>query len=518
MFSITCFCRDANGRSSVDQELLASQRLEQLFSAKESGRDEDAAGDRKQLLNLLSQLVRDSSAGRSRQETEAVVPPAAHRSTIKKISLGDVRARAVLCPVFLRKATALSQLFNGSRRASPAAFAMSYRTLSIGSGAENDVVLTSYAHCNFISDRHAVIFFDEETKKYELLNYSEHGTIVDNVLFSCDFSPKGTRLAQKERTFTSPKKNKMLLSPLRKQPSSPVKSPGPKSPIGIKRKTPAEPGTVSENKRLRPMRSTSLAAKQLQQQQQQQQKEQQLKQPDQEPDPKQQENCERPPSGRTPVPDDKPCVLNPVNRQPIAAQSVSQQQQVKQENLLQQQTSCRTRSQSCEKQGNNGSRTLDPDTRSRSSVQRMDVVVQGSKRRLLHGVAKAKASAGEEPTTMRRREKELVLEECDCQSSASSAIRGTGAGWEGSAPLHHGSLIRFGCIQFVFSITSYGQEVSAPAVTTVTTTAAATAAGPRPKSVVTMDAAPSPVTEYCNLSNASTISAQSTPTKDLTLA
>ena len=30
----------------------------------------------------------------------------------------------------------------------------------------------------------------KETRQFELLNYSEHGTIVDNVLYSCDFSEK----------------------------------------------------------------------------------------------------------------------------------------------------------------------------------------------------------------------------------------------------------------------------------------------------------------------------------------
>lgn len=43
--------------------------------------------------------------------------------------------------------------------------------------------------------------------------------------------------------------------------------------------------------------------------------------------------------------------------------------------------------------------------------------------------------------------------ECQC---GSSPIGGTGnelqAGWEGTAVLNHGSLIRFGCITFVFSI------------------------------------------------------------------
>lgn len=84
-----------------------------------------------------------------------------------------------------------------------------------------DVCLTNYGHCNYISEKHACIFYDEvrplnyialqstsvvvidrdvkcvcvfvalqNTKHYELLNYSEHGTTVDNVLYSCDFSEK----------------------------------------------------------------------------------------------------------------------------------------------------------------------------------------------------------------------------------------------------------------------------------------------------------------------------------------
>ncbi|NXU83890.1 PHF12 protein, partial [Xiphorhynchus elegans] len=67
---------------------------------------------------------------------------------------------------------------------------MCYRTLYIGTGADMDVCLTSYGHCNYVSGKHACIFYDENTKHYELLNYSEHGTTVDNVLYSCDFSEK----------------------------------------------------------------------------------------------------------------------------------------------------------------------------------------------------------------------------------------------------------------------------------------------------------------------------------------
>jgi len=35
----------------------------------------------------------------------------------------------------------------------------------------------------------------QTTKDYELINYSEHGTVVDGVLYSCDFSDKGHRAA-----------------------------------------------------------------------------------------------------------------------------------------------------------------------------------------------------------------------------------------------------------------------------------------------------------------------------------
>ncbi|KAM4566314.1 PHD finger protein 12-like [Odontesthes bonariensis] len=72
------------------------------------------------------------------------------------------------------------------------AVSMCYRTLYIGSGADMDVCLTNYGHCSFISGKHACIFYDENTKHYELLNYSEHGTTVDNVLYSCDFSEKAS--------------------------------------------------------------------------------------------------------------------------------------------------------------------------------------------------------------------------------------------------------------------------------------------------------------------------------------
>lgn len=86
----------------------------------------------------------------------------------------EVRARAVMCSL------------TGKGPTVP----MPYRTLTVGKGADMDVCLNNYGHCNFVSAKHACIFYDEITKHYELLNYSEHGTTVDNVLYSCDFSEK----------------------------------------------------------------------------------------------------------------------------------------------------------------------------------------------------------------------------------------------------------------------------------------------------------------------------------------
>lgn len=43
----------------------------------------------------------------------------------------------------------------------PEATAMRYRSISIGKGSANEVELDRYGHCNFVSPKHAVIFYDE---------------------------------------------------------------------------------------------------------------------------------------------------------------------------------------------------------------------------------------------------------------------------------------------------------------------------------------------------------------------
>ncbi|KAI5624483.1 PHD finger protein 12, partial [Silurus asotus] len=102
------------------------------------------------------------------------IPSVTQRSQHAEAQNKEVQARATFYPL----------------SGKGAAVSMCYRSLYIGTGADMDVCLMNYGHCNYVSGKHACIFYDENTKQYELLNYSEHGTTVDNVLYSCDFSEK----------------------------------------------------------------------------------------------------------------------------------------------------------------------------------------------------------------------------------------------------------------------------------------------------------------------------------------
>lgn len=53
---------------------------------------------------------------------------------------------------------------------------------------------------------------------------------------------------------------------------------------------------------------------------------------------------------------------------------------------------------------------------------------------------------------------DLHLRPCGCKASGSSLIGGSGAGWEGTALLHHGSHVKLGCLQFVFSVTEFASK------------------------------------------------------------
>ncbi|XP_018578687.1 PHD finger protein 12-like, partial [Anoplophora glabripennis] len=117
-----------------------------------------------------------------------------------------IRARAMLCPVVSKhfynvRTTEVDPTevrhdasFMGFRPTVsarfPEAVAMRYRVLNVGKGSANDVDLEKFGYCNFIVPKHAVIFYDEYTKHYELINYSPYGTYVNNVLYSNNVSAK----------------------------------------------------------------------------------------------------------------------------------------------------------------------------------------------------------------------------------------------------------------------------------------------------------------------------------------
>lgn len=105
-----------------------------------------------------------------------------------------VRARAVLTP--------LGDMLEDSRWFSNLSLDhsifMRYRTLYIGYGGHftpstslahtETVDLSAIGYCSRISPQHAIIFYDEFTKSYELINYSEFGTEVNGQLYTCDLT------------------------------------------------------------------------------------------------------------------------------------------------------------------------------------------------------------------------------------------------------------------------------------------------------------------------------------------
>ncbi|XP_067637495.1 PHD finger protein 12 [Eurosta solidaginis] len=105
-----------------------------------------------------------------------------------------VRARAVLTP--------LGDILEDNRWFSNvelhSSFFMRYRNMHIGTGqTAMDVNLSLIGNCCRVSPKHATIFYDDFTKTYELMNYSEYGTEVNGQLYSCDFTDHGPTPAKK---------------------------------------------------------------------------------------------------------------------------------------------------------------------------------------------------------------------------------------------------------------------------------------------------------------------------------
>uniref|UniRef100_A0A182QMV5 PHD finger protein 12 n=1 Tax=Anopheles farauti TaxID=69004 RepID=A0A182QMV5_9DIPT len=129
--------------------------------------------------------------------TQAAVSDATVTTSTKKDSLAElteqivhqangqqIRVRAALTWIDLEQ----DGYFAFEKVNASDAICMSYRSFTIGSGPGNDVTLAKYGPCCSTSSRHAIIFYDEVTRMFELINYSEFGTEVNGHLYACDFS------------------------------------------------------------------------------------------------------------------------------------------------------------------------------------------------------------------------------------------------------------------------------------------------------------------------------------------
>lgn len=121
----------------------------------------------------------------------------AYRLELKLIRC-KIRARAVLTP--------LGDILEDNRWFSnielTSSYFMRYRSMHIGYGSGNgcvDVNLSLIGYCSRVSPKHATIFYDDFSKTYELINYSEFGTEVNGQLYSCDFTEPGPTPAKKLR-------------------------------------------------------------------------------------------------------------------------------------------------------------------------------------------------------------------------------------------------------------------------------------------------------------------------------
>ncbi len=52
-----------------------------------------------------------------------------------------------------------------------------------GSSSLNDICLKNSHPCRYINERHACLYYDRKRNLFELLNYSEYGTIVNDLRY-----------------------------------------------------------------------------------------------------------------------------------------------------------------------------------------------------------------------------------------------------------------------------------------------------------------------------------------------
>jgi len=131
--------------NKLDEKLvryLAYQRIQELISSKNGSSQSSSSSV--------------SSSSLSSSLSLSLFP---NRET-NNLKLIKIRARAVLRPISSKECKDEIKNLIFSSSLGPEVL-MSYRSLSIGVGANNDLKLTDYGHCNYVSTNHACIYFDE---------------------------------------------------------------------------------------------------------------------------------------------------------------------------------------------------------------------------------------------------------------------------------------------------------------------------------------------------------------------
>lgn len=192
-------------------KLLAWQRLQQVLAGEQAAGSWRGSGvpgvvaravggcvERARLARLgVLRAVRPSEllspADRARIAARvwgAAPPPMPPAPPSPGHSLSAAAVRATLCAITRPDRNGVG---DGLGRPIP----MRLSSLSIGSDSGCDVRLDPSA-CQHVSRNHAVIFMDEVSRHFELINYSEWGSCVNGVLYTCDVLRAGAAGAEPE--------------------------------------------------------------------------------------------------------------------------------------------------------------------------------------------------------------------------------------------------------------------------------------------------------------------------------
>lgn len=144
--------------------------------------------ERGQLSSLLDEIQKSFPEKKGRENIAEETPPSNNNPRISPprptLAHERIQSRAVLTPV-----TAFPVHKFPCRVPLHDSILMRYRKLTIGTHECNDLILSRYGPmCEQQSGKHAVIFYDEATRTFELLNYSEHGSEINGQLYSLNFT------------------------------------------------------------------------------------------------------------------------------------------------------------------------------------------------------------------------------------------------------------------------------------------------------------------------------------------